>query len=149
MGKCRHVCLPSGLPGRQSPGTYLGPLRHLPLGPAGWVLADLALIRPGDVSGLAEVAVDGAVESRRDHLPAADDAELVALPAGAGALAPAARLPPVEARRGHRARHGWTGAGASHGKTLPAPGWMETAAIGMSCSQAASVREVFPWDGMY
>lgn len=81
-----------------SPGTHLGPLRHLPLGPAGWVLADLALVRPGDVRGLAEIAVDGAVESRRDHLPAADDAELVALPAGAGTLAPAARLPPAETR---------------------------------------------------
>lgn len=83
---------------QQSPGTYLGPLRHLPLGPAGRVLADLALVRAGDVSGLAEVTVDRAVESRRDHLPAADDAELVALPAGAGALTPAARLPPAEAR---------------------------------------------------
>jgi len=92
------VCSPSALPGQQSPGTHLGPLGHLPLGPAGWVLADLALVRAGDVSRLAEVAVDGAVEPRRDHLPAADDAELVALAAGAGALAPAARLPPAEAR---------------------------------------------------
>lgn len=75
--------------------THLGPLGHLPLGPAGRVLADLALVGPGDVGGLAQVAVHGAVEARRDHLPAAHDAELVPLPAGPGALAPAARLPPA------------------------------------------------------
>lgn len=93
-------------------GTYLGPLRHLPLGPAGWVLADLALIRPGDVSRLAEVAVDRAVEPWRDHLPAPDDAELVALPASAGALAPAARLPPAEGREA--VAPGTAGAGPEH-----------------------------------
>lgn len=82
------------------PKTHLRPLRHLPLGPAGWVFADLALVRPGDVGRLAEVAVDGAVEARGDHLPAAHDAELVALAARAGALAPAARLPPAGRERG-------------------------------------------------
>lgn len=82
------------------PKTHLRPLGHLPLGPAGWVLADLALVRPGDVGRLAEVAVDGAVEARGDHLPAAHDAKLVALAARAGALAPAARLPPAGRERG-------------------------------------------------
>lgn len=33
-------------------------------------------------------------------------------------------------------------------EALPAPGWKETALVGMSCSQAASVQEVFPWDGI-
>lgn len=74
--------------------SYLCPLGHLPLGAAGRALAGPPLHGPLQVGGGAEVAVDRAVQARRDHLPAADLTELETLPAGPGALAPAARLPP-------------------------------------------------------
>lgn len=75
---------------------YLRPLRHFPLWPTSRVLADFPLFWPSDVSRFAQVAVDGAVQARREHLPATDNPELVAFSAGPGTLAPAAGLPPVQ-----------------------------------------------------
>lgn len=78
----------------QTSPPHLGPLGYLPLRPAGRALAGSSLHRPLQVSHGAQVAVDRAVQARRQHLPAADLSELEALAAGPGALAPAARLPP-------------------------------------------------------
>lgn len=79
-------------------GWYLGPLRHLPLRATGRALTGPPLHRPLQVGQGAELAVDRAVQARRQHLPAADLTELETLPAGPGALAPAAGLPPEHER---------------------------------------------------
>lgn len=63
--------------------SHLRPLRHLPLWPTGWIAAYLALLRPYSFCGLTQVTVHGAVKARRQHLPAAHDAELMALTTGA------------------------------------------------------------------
>lgn len=73
---------------------HLRPLCHLPLRAAGGALAGAPLQGALQVGHGAEVTVDGAVQARGQHLPAADLPELEALTAGPGALAPAARLPP-------------------------------------------------------
>lgn len=73
--------------------SYLGPLGHLPLWAAGGALAGPSLHGSLQVGHGAEVAVDRAVQARRQHLPTADLTKLETLPAGPGALAPAARLP--------------------------------------------------------
>lgn len=81
---------------------YLRPLRELPLGPTGLVLAGFPLHGPGQPGCLAEVIVDGAVEARCQHLPAAHGAVLEALAAGPGALTPPAGLPPPQAGKAQR-----------------------------------------------
>lgn len=105
---------------------YLGPLGELPLGPTGLVLAGFPLHGPGQPRCLAEVVVDGAVEARRQHLPAAHGAVLGALAAGAGALAPPAGLPPPRAERAQRSTQvrgtrgtGWQGCARVPGAPSP------------------------------
>lgn len=78
--------------------SYLHPLGHLPLWAARGALAGSSLHRSLQVSHGAEVTVDRAVQTRREHLPAAHLTKLETFPAGPGALAPTARLPPERPR---------------------------------------------------
>lgn len=73
--------------------SYLGPLCHLPLRATGWALTRPPLYGSLQVGHGAEVTVDGAVQAWREHLPAANLAELETLPAGPWTLAPATGLP--------------------------------------------------------
>lgn len=98
---------------QSSPDAYLRPLRELPLGSAGLVLAGFPLYGPGQPSRLAEVIVNRAVEAWSQHLPAAHGAVLVALATGPGALTPPACFPPPQAdpRRGNTKQNPGKGPG--------------------------------------
>lgn len=87
---CFSILVQAHIPGL----SYLHPLGHLPLWAARGALAGSSLHGSLQVSHGAEVTVDRAVQTRREHLPAAHLTKLETFPAGPGALAPTARLPP-------------------------------------------------------